>query len=131
MRDDTPMPKPAKPAIDAHAWSSLESIADGDASFLVTVIEQYLGDSRVLVDSLGPALEARDAEALERASHTLKGASANLGAMELARAAESLCSRARDGVTDEAAGLVSQIEVAYAAARTELELRVRKLRGAS
>ncbi|MDP6978240.1 MAG: Hpt domain-containing protein [Myxococcota bacterium] len=116
--------------IDAKAWASLEGIADGDLEFLSTLIEQYLVDSNELVSAIAPAVEAADAEALARASHTLKSASANLGAMVLTQMAEQLCAIARSGSLDEAEGLAAEACAEYARVRTELSARLEKLGGA-
>ncbi len=113
--------------IDAKAWSSLETIADGDAEFMVSLIEQYLEDSALLISQMAPSLAENSAEGLERSTHTLKSASANLGAMVLTRLCEELCAIARSGSLDDAHPLVPKAEAEYERAKAELEARLEKL----
>ncbi len=124
------MPESEVQPIDPKMWAILEEIADGDLDFLSTLIETYLVDSAKLVSGISPALAASDAEALERATHTLKSASANLGAMALARMSEQLCVIARSGSLEEAHGLVEEAEAEHARVRAELRVRLEKLQAA-
>ena len=56
---------------------------DGDMDLLKEVIEIFLDDSPNLLAALRLALRSRDAAAMEKAAHTLKGAAANISAKRL------------------------------------------------
>ncbi len=115
-------------AIDPEAYAALEEIADGDREFLVTLIEQYLQDGERLVGALAPALSSSDARSLERAAHTLKSSSANLGAMTLSRLCEELRGIGMRGDLSEATERVPVAEVDFDRGRLALAARSANLR---
>lgn len=116
-------------AIDPEAYASLEEIADGDQEFMVSLLEQFLLDAERLVGALAPALATCDAQSLERAAHTLKSSSANVGAMLLSNLCEELRSIGLGGNLTEATDRVPLAEIEFSRARCELENRLEKLRG--
>jgi len=118
------------PASDDAAWASLEAIADGDDEFMATLIQQYLDDSQVLVDWILPSIERGSASDLERSTHTLKSASANLGAVGLAHMCETLCRMARAGSLDGAVGLGQATVTEHERVRADLEARLQKVQAA-
>jgi len=56
---------------------------DGDVELLKEVIEIFLEDTPVLLTNLYAGIKQGDAVAVERAVHTLKGATANISAKRL------------------------------------------------
>lgn len=56
---------------------------DGDVVLLKEVIEIFLKDTPVLMADLYSAIKSGDTEAVERAAHTLKGATANISAKRM------------------------------------------------
>ena len=56
---------------------------DGDVDLLKEVIEIFLEDTPALLEELYTAIKQGDAKAVERAAHTLKGATANISAKRL------------------------------------------------
>jgi HPt (histidine-containing phosphotransfer) domain-containing protein len=71
----------------------------------------FLADADVRVDALREALAEDDADEVAQTAHTLSGASANLGATELARLCATL---ATDGATGDLAGGVALLEAVEA-----------------
>lgn len=63
---------------------------DGDPELLLDLIELFLADGPVKVAALMEGLAAGDFEQMERAAHTLKGSSGNLGARLLQETCEQL-----------------------------------------
>ncbi len=114
-------------AIDEEAFAGLEELADGDVEFIGELIAQYLSDARSLAAGIDAASAAGDAEGLQRSAHTLKSASANVGALRLAALCDELqhLGRAADvtGCSDRVAACLE----AYARAKRELEQRLEKL----
>ena len=75
--------------IDPATWDALAELwADDGPEELVELIHVYLEDADRLVGSIRSAIEAKDPAGLERAAHTLKSSSANMGAL---RASEYCC----------------------------------------
>lgn len=56
---------------------------DGDVDLLKEVIEIFLEDTPALLANLYAGIRSGDAEAVERAAHTLKGSAANISAKRL------------------------------------------------
>lgn len=56
---------------------------DGDVDLLKEVIEIFIEDTPRLLADLFAAIRRGDADAVERAAHTLKGATANISAKRL------------------------------------------------
>ncbi len=70
----------------------------GGTSLLERLIETALGNLAVRCGELAAALAQGDAAAAERAAHSIKSSSANLGASALSRQAERAEALAREGV---------------------------------
>jgi HPt (histidine-containing phosphotransfer) domain-containing protein len=76
-----------RPALDAEVLDELDQLA-GDSDLVGELAELFLVDAADLVTLIGNSLACADSNTLARAAHQLKGSSANVGALELAR----LCS---------------------------------------
>jgi len=123
IRPSSPGPAP-KPAVDAVSvpheatidLSMFDSLRDGEAgsganAFVAKLIDLYLVESTTRIAALKDAVDVRDAPALSRASHSLKGASSAMGASRLAAICDSLETIARSGATlDGAPALVTELE---------------------
>lgn len=121
------MTEPELPAIDATAYAALEEIADGDNEFMSELLNQYLVDADQLVSALAPALADSNAEELERAAHTLKSSSANVGAMTLSNLCEELQCIGRSGDLGDAAEKVPLALSEFTRVCDELKVRLEKL----
>lgn len=91
---------------------------DGSASdFLRALVAQYLAESAALVTEMRDALEQQHVPALGRAAHRLKGSSATVGAIRVARLCGEIEALARSATLSGAPGLLHLlgIEAAYAA----------------
>ncbi len=60
--------------------SRIQEISQGDEAFEREIFSLFLSDCIVRTDAIDGALAAGDQEALKREAHSLKGASANVGA---------------------------------------------------
>ncbi len=85
----------------------------GDLEFLDEITRVFLDGRQQLLSEIKCALSGGDAQALARATHTLKGCVANLAAGAAFEAAQRLEALARQGE-------LSQAAEAYAALETEV-----------
>ena len=110
------------PPVDAKALENIRALqAPGGPDLLSKVIGLYLSGSPKLLGDLREAAVRRDADALRRASHTLKSSSANLGASTLTSLCKELETRAREGRVDDAAEAVAGIDAEYGKVKSFLE----------
>lgn len=107
----TPSTEDRPPALD---WDVLLDRFGGDWSFIDEVTALFVEERAVQTERIEAAIEAGDAEALQHAAHTLKGAAANLHAEPTREAALRL-------ETIGASGDLSSAREAYGALRRELD----------
>ena len=88
----------------------LAKLLRGNEAMMHQLSDAFRQEYPLLVRQIQQGVEARDAEALRRAAHTLKGCAASLGALPLSQAAQELERLGRNGTlphdaTDEQAAL--------------------------
>jgi CheY-like chemotaxis protein len=117
--DNSPDPiDPDRPALDAEVVGRLERLGSAAGEDLMGQLTTlFLTDADTQIDALRDAFARDDGPALMSLAHTLCGASANLGAAELAR----LCARL---ATDGAVGGVEDVDALLQSVESELD-RVR------
>jgi HPt (histidine-containing phosphotransfer) domain-containing protein len=89
--------------------------------FLIELVDLYLREATGHLGTLRQSIEARDERVLDRAAHTLKGSSGNMGAQALSRLSGEIQTAARAKDWTLAAELIVMIEAEYATVRAELE----------
>lgn len=109
--------------IDAGVLRALTDDLGGDAEVVKELIESYLEEAPKLLAQGRAATQAADAPGVQHAYHTLKGTSATFGAMTLATQARTIEQAARAGQIPSLEQ-VAGVEVAFAAVRAELLLRL-------
>jgi HPt (histidine-containing phosphotransfer) domain-containing protein len=92
----------------------LRNLTDGDAEFERELLETFVTSARVLMADLRSGLMARNAVAVGKEAHSLKGVCLNVGATSLAKFAAELELAAR-------AGKVEAIDVTLEQLRSEEE----------
>jgi two-component system, sensor histidine kinase and response regulator len=113
----------ARPALDAQAIDRLRRWGDEAGEDLVAqLVKLFLPDADSLVNSLRRALAADDVVEVSRSAHTLCGASANIGAAELARACASLERASSCGDPGGLRPLLEAVEAELARVRAALGL---------
>lgn len=94
-------------------WGFLQEITDADASFQVELVKEFCGQAEMLGERIKDAVEAKDADALHRAAHSLKGSAASVGAIDLCEAAANLDESARradfDGAVERVGALLDSL----------------------
>jgi HPt (histidine-containing phosphotransfer) domain-containing protein len=103
-------------AVDHRVLAALSQATGDDPAFLAELIDTYLADAPDLLVMMRDAAAAREAAGLRRAAHTLKSASATLGAHRLA----DLCRRL-EHAEGPAETLVAQAEDEYLRVRVDLQ----------
>ncbi len=101
---------PAAPRPVVFDEGVLLGLLDGDRQGAGEILAEYVVDAPRQLGALREALAAGDADAARRQAHSLKGASANVGA-EALRAAAYDVERAAAGDPDAARGLTDRVEV--------------------
>jgi signal transduction histidine kinase/HPt (histidine-containing phosphotransfer) domain-containing protein len=97
--------------------------AQGAPGTAVHIIEVFLQDAAAQLPALREAVERRDAAAVERVAHTMKGSAAMLGASSVARRCAELIHNARHRSFDGGAAIVSQLEDEVAAIQRSISPR--------
>lgn len=81
-----------------------------DVELFRDIVEVYRQDRRELATQIQPALEERDAQAVRRIAHSLKGLAANFGATECVNAAHALETSAKHETLENAEGEWRRLE---------------------
>lgn len=97
-----------EPVFDRHV---LLNLLGGDEEAAADIVREFLSDVPQQVAALRAALTVGDVERARVQAHTLKGASANVGAGALRAVAYRAETAAADGDLEALAGLLSDIEV--------------------
>jgi HPt (histidine-containing phosphotransfer) domain-containing protein len=90
-------------------WQQLKQLAGEDTAFEYELLEMFLKDAEISIRELELALASRSIQTIEDIAHSLRGASANVGACALALAARQLEHIARSGHLTDAHHLLKQI----------------------
>src|SRR3712207_5504000 len=99
----------------------IENLLDlGGSEMLVELSEMYLEDARSGLAVLRKAAEEGDAPSVERAAHTLKGASGNMGALGMARTCAELEEAGGSGDLSRAPELLAQLDAEFGRVRQAL-----------
>ena len=108
--------------IDLDAVRGLVEIAGpGDQEALDELIGLFLDESVQRLARLRTALEQRDARALQRAAHAMKGSAGTFGAREMRDLSDRIERLALAGAFAESAALVDAVHEAFGRARPVLE----------
>ena len=84
-------------------YNELLALMDGDRELLLELIGVFLEDAPQRIQAVRGALADRDADAVYRAAHALKGSAGNFGAPEVVSRANRLEALARENDLDAAA----------------------------
>jgi HPt (histidine-containing phosphotransfer) domain-containing protein len=104
---------PENEIIDQPALAALLDSLGGDVDFLKELIDAYLDSTPGLFADMRRAAAAGDAAGLQRAAHTLKTGSANMGALQLAALCKELEDVGRSGALDGAEARIDAAAAAY------------------
>jgi CheY-like chemotaxis protein/HPt (histidine-containing phosphotransfer) domain-containing protein len=97
--------------VDGAALESLREVGGDD--FVAEVIDAFLADAPMLLETARRALAESDGPELRRAAHTLKSNGATLGAAEFTELCRELEQQAKEDRLADAPNLVGRVEDAY------------------
>jgi len=113
IQESSPAQVPLRPADSAPSsatesatpvdWRKIEQAADGDSSFTTELVNAFVGSSREALRQIEGALAVNDLEGVQRAAHSLKGASASIGALTTRTLAANLETAAKGRYASEVA----------------------------
>lgn len=110
------------PIVDAQVVQSLKELGgDEDPGLFVEVVDLFLTDAQARLRELERALASGDVKLLERTAHSLKSASANVGALRFSKLCLEIELRGRAERTDGVGELVGEAARLYAESRCALE----------
>jgi HPt (histidine-containing phosphotransfer) domain-containing protein len=107
-------------AINPRAIQDLRDLQAGAPGFLVEIIDLFLKEADIHLSKLRESMGSKDAKSFERAAHTLKGSSGNLGAMTMSKLCSELQYVGKDANWPRAAELVPAVEAEYVQVKAEL-----------
>ncbi|HEY2145619.1 MAG TPA: PAS domain-containing protein, partial [Steroidobacteraceae bacterium] len=116
--------KEAAPAIDREA---LRELTGGDVEFERELAETFVSSGDQCLAEIIAALKVSDLDTVRKRAHSLKGASANIHALDLCQAASSLESAARQNSLPAIGGLVAELTEKLAAVNAELRKVARSI----
>jgi len=76
-------------------WEHLHHISDNSPDFELELLQLFVADSQAQIDMLKKAIASQNFLEIEQIAHHLKGASANIGAIEIQDTAEQFEQQAR------------------------------------
>jgi CheY-like chemotaxis protein len=127
---ETPQPAVAEAprgTLDPRALDQIRALErPGAPSMLGKVIGVYLTTTPELLTAMRAGMAQRNAEAVRQAAHSLKSASANLGATELAELCRALESQARAGGCPEPGAELEAVEAEFEQVQRELEAELHR-----
>ena len=91
-------------------WNQLHQLAGGDTEFEKELLEMFLSDAESSLSQLEDALSSNSIEAVEELAHYIKGASANVGAIALSKAAAQLERQARQRKVVQAPRVLAELQ---------------------
>lgn len=107
--------------IDLQAIENLRALSPGDNdAFLQEIAGIFLEDTPLRIAELDQSLAEGDVGKFTRAAHSIKGSSANLGAMALRASAEKLEHQSRVEGLAQVRPLVAQVKAEFARVQTAI-----------
>lgn len=105
---------------DRFALHELLERVDGDEELIREVLGIFLDDTPKILEDLKTAINGALPEAVAKAAHTLKGASANIAANRLRDQAYQLEMKAKSGDLANASDLYAKLEAEFGELKTHL-----------
>ncbi|MCU0791603.1 MAG: Hpt domain-containing protein [Opitutaceae bacterium] len=108
--------------IDQEAIENLRALGDeGDDTFLREIIGIYLEDVPQRIADLKGARASDDRALYVRSAHTIKGSSANVGAVEMKNLSEKIEHRAKVSPLSELDSELDELQAAFVRAKQALQ----------
>ncbi|MFT4711905.1 MAG: HPt (histidine-containing phosphotransfer) domain-containing protein [Candidatus Azotimanducaceae bacterium] len=108
----------SSPRLDSEMLSDLKDIMEEDYAVL---LETYLADAIVRLDSIDAAACEQNSSNLMESAHSFKGSSLNIGASRLAGLSSNVEILAKEERLEQALPVIAQLHEEYEAVKTLLE----------
>jgi HPt (histidine-containing phosphotransfer) domain-containing protein len=115
---------PKAEIIEQKTLAALLDSLGGDVDFLKELVDAYLDSTPGLLAAMRQAAATANAAGLQRAAHTLKTGSANMGAVTLAAQCKQLEDMGKSGSLDGAEARIDTAAAAYDDVAAALRNRV-------
>ena len=116
--------------IDHLALDNIRALQQpGAPPLLEKIVKLYIEDAPRLVRSMREAAASADHATLRLAAHSLKSASANIGAVNVAKLSKQLEAEARAGSVDNATAQINQVEAQLKAVELALQFELQVAAG--
>ena len=102
-------------------WQQLRQLAGGDPEFEKELLTMFLDDAEASLRQLESAIASKSTTAIEDIGHSLRGASANVGASAMAAVARQLEQAAQKGKMTSASKLLQQLDTHCKKIRAQLQ----------
>jgi signal transduction histidine kinase/DNA-binding response OmpR family regulator/HPt (histidine-containing phosphotransfer) domain-containing protein len=112
--------------IDGAALKNICALQRGGGVLLARIISLYLTDAPKRMEEIRSGIESADASVVQRAAHTLKSGSANLGAVTLSALCKEMEMMGRNDALDGAKPLYAKMQKEYEAVKAALNDEVQK-----
>ncbi len=130
FNDSKPVVQEQRPSLDEEALATLKELGgDEDPEFLVSIVEQFIQDTRGYVESIRGAAASGDASVLERSAHTLQSSSASVGALVMSGLCRALQEMGRGGKVTGSEILAERLQEEFDRVCQALDLEVSKFQG--
>jgi HPt (histidine-containing phosphotransfer) domain-containing protein len=107
--------------INRAALDNIRALSrDGGDALVQKVIAAYVDDTPQHLQTLRRAIAGADASSVRKVAHSLKSASANVGAQKLAQLAREMEHLGRADTTEGASGILTDMEQEFQAVRHSL-----------
>ncbi|MEA5462336.1 Hpt domain-containing protein [Leptothoe sp. PORK10 BA2] len=93
--------------------NQLEQLAGGDKAFEKELLQLFAADTENSLSQLAIAISMEDPSAVRSLAHYIKGASANVGAVGMAKIAAQLEALAKSGNLTSAASSLRQLQLLH------------------
>jgi HPt (histidine-containing phosphotransfer) domain-containing protein len=108
--------------IDPKKIEELKELVDkDDPDFLIELIEDYMDNSEENLKAIRYAIQAKDTVTVVRTAHTLKGASSNIGAVNMTELSKQLEHLGSEETLEGAVELIDRLDVEFVEVKSELE----------
>jgi HPt (histidine-containing phosphotransfer) domain-containing protein len=116
-------PTAAPPAVlDDEALAQLRELQiQGEPDLVAEILNLFLADTPARLAAIGEAFQARDAAAVARGAHALKGATASIGARRMTTLCEALEANATVQTLTDAGATLTELEEEFQRVRAALE----------
>ena len=104
--------------LDMESLNALIEVMGDEFSMLV---ETFVNDSDVRIETIREAVSVADPEAIRRTAHSLKGSASNMGALTLTQFCRELEELGHEGKTEGADKLLEQITAEYVVVKNQLQ----------